>query len=200
MTDLFTRRRFLAAFCYALALVLSGVALIRLWRVYRQGYDAETLWVKVLSRLQSDAPLSQEQVADLNRYIDLLVPEDNESPGALSLGIDQLILARCASDHAYRQQLREGLIQLQRLVAARHQHPFALLSNTDAEALISLSEQAKPKRLEHRLFQQLRSDVMTLYYSRPDSWRSLDYAGPPQPAGFLDYAQPRQRSSTWPTQ
>ena len=41
---------------------------------------------------------------------------------------------------------------------------------------------------EDTFFDRTLTDTLQLYYAHPGSWPALRFAGPPQPAGFMDYA------------
>jgi len=42
-------------------------------------------------------------------------------------------------------------------------------------------------RPEKRYFDILRKVTLAYYYTSPETWKHLKYAGPPQPHGFVDY-------------
>ncbi len=188
MANIVSRRRFIGSLLYLTVLLFSGFLLFRSYRSYRAGLDFDTLVAGLRARWRYDEPLNTHEQKGLQRYVDLLIPDDT-SPGALKLGVDQSIISKSLNDPDYRQTLRQGLFRIDSIAKDMFGRPFFQLKNEQANRIILLSEEAKRYSAEHRLFGQLREDAFGDYYAMPESWRSLCYPGPPQPIGFSDYQQ-----------
>lgn len=189
MSETVNRRRFIESLLYLVVGLFSGILLFRTYRSYRAGLDFDTLIAGMRAKWRHDDPLDTHEQQSLQRYVDLLIPDDI-SPGAVKLGVDQNIISRSLEDPDYRQALRRGLIRIDGMARNMFGRPFNQLKNDQAGKIISMSEEAKRYSAERRLFEQLREDSFGDYYAMPDSWRSLCYTGPPQPRGFSDYKEP----------
>jgi len=127
----------------------------------------------------------------IERIVDLLVPRD-ETLGAVDLGIDASVFAEMQADPALALVYGPLLAEVDREARVQHRATFLSLAvGQQQEVLQALSAAARTAGA----FQQLRNHAMRLYYARPEVWPSLGFAGPPQPAGFVDYTDPpRPRS------
>lgn len=132
--------------------------------------------------------------ATLERIVDLLVPRD-ETPGALDLGLHRQVLGSMAADASLALAYAEMLQVLDREAWARHRGHFLGSDASVQQAMLEQLSQAPPSAPGVRGFILLRQQTMQLYYAQPQAWPSLGFAGPPQPLGFMDYAEPpRPRS------
>ncbi len=189
MANTFSRRRFIGSLLYLTALLFSGILLFRSYRSYRAGLDFSTLIARSRARWRYDDPLDATELRCLQQYIDVLAPDD-DSPGALKVGVDQRIIAKSSDDPDYRQTLRQGILRINPLAQNKFGCPFHQLTADQVHEIILISEQAKRYSSERLLFDRLREDTFSYYYVAPESWQSLCYQGPPQPVGFSGYQQP----------
>lgn len=121
----------------------------------------------------------------LPSFLDTLMPAD-ESPSATQLGLDG----------AFR-QLGRGRLKpvldtacgwLDREARRRFGREFADLPQARRDVIVAFAAGAPPKSLPFRSFQFVHKVLIRLYYARPETWPSLGFDGPPQPAGFPDHA------------
>lgn len=73
---------------------------------------------------------------------------------------------------------------------ARAGRGFAALDEPGREAVVARAAEAPEGSDPRRFFEQTRIVAFFYYYSDAASWPALGYDGPPQPAGFMDYAEP----------
>jgi hypothetical protein len=130
----------------------------------------------------------------LAAYVDVLIPAD-ETPNGTSLGVDRqlLIVAKALPD--YQRLLDLGLAWLNSHARASFGRDFPELREGQQEAVVGQAAAAGHSTLPRVFFERTRADAYSHYYSRPESWRGIvDFRGPPQPLGFMDYARPPRRS------
>ena len=124
----------------------------------------------------------------LEAYLDTLIPAD-DTPSATQLGVSEKILSRAATDSDYLRLLKRGCDWLDTQAKESGAAHFAALSEDQRERLIHLAAEGEGGPWVEMFFDQTLADAFSHYYADPRSWRSLDYPGPPQPRGFLDYTQ-----------
>lgn len=139
------------------------------------------------------AQLDEPQRALLRAYVDVLVPADEFSPGALDLGIDRELLSASREDRWLRTLVIRGSEPLQQAARRQGSASFAQLPMAARVELVRAAEAAPHKSAPRRLFERLRNETLQRYYARPESWRALCYSGPPQPLGFTDYTEAPRR-------
>jgi hypothetical protein len=88
-----------------------------------------------------------------------------------------------------------GLEWLNKQARAGYGRDFPLLDEGSREEVVRQAEAAGYDTLPRVFFERTRADAFFHYYGRPESWRGMaHYRGPPQPLGFMDYAQPPRTS------
>lgn len=125
----------------------------------------------------------------LKAYVDALVPPADHTPGAVELGAVDKLLQASARQARFLKLLRQGCSWLDEQAHASEAENFAALSEDDRDAVIERAAGAKTNSLEYVFFMATRDAVFVHYYSDPRSWVGLRYPGPPQPLGFMDYAE-----------
>lgn len=155
------------------------------------GGSAGWYWLRGRTVAQLDPP--QREL--LRAYVDVLVPADDLSPGALDLGIDRELLRASDEDAWLRTLVTRASEPLQQAARRQGYESFAHLPMAARIELVRAAEGAAPKSPSRRLFQRLRDETLERYYARPESWRALRYSGPPQPLGFTDYTEAPRRST-----
>lgn len=125
----------------------------------------------------------------LGPYLDTLLPEDS-TPSATQLGVDRAFLERARANKRFEKFLTLGCRWLDRQAMERGADEFALLGQAAQIAIVAKAEQAKSRTLPRAFFNQTRSLAFHHYYAQAASWNGMGYAGPPQPSGFPDFAQP----------
>ena len=140
----------------------------------------------------AETPLAPSSPVDsiLRAYVDVLVPAD-ETPSATALGVDKRLLAFAREHPDYQRLLELGLAWFDRQARTKHGRGFPELREDEREAVVRTAAAADADTLPRVFFERTRAHALFHYYGRPESWRGIrQYRGPPQPAGFMDYARP----------
>lgn len=174
-----TRRRW-----GALGLVAAVAAGVGAWR-------QPALLRRIRIRLQ---PIASPERELLTHLVDLLVPADEGSPGAVDLGIHRALLARAAADPPLADLLASGCLWLDREAQSLAGRQWLQLSPEAQQASLQRIADGPPLGFPGRFFWRLRDDTLDAYYANPVSWQTLSYRGPPQPAGYADYTEPPARA------
>jgi len=161
------RRTFLKLGAAALPLVLSEHA------------------VAILSA-RSVSTIKQHRLYALAPYLDTLLPADDTSPSASVLEVHGLLVEHALGIENYIRLLELGCRWLD--AQAPGGREFAQLDGGERERIVRNAEQARSGTTERLFFDRTLTDTLQLYYAHPGSWPALRFAGPPQPAGFMDYA------------
>jgi gluconate 2-dehydrogenase subunit 3-like protein len=143
-------------------------------------------------QVKSASIISERELSALRGYINLLIPTD-ETPGALELGADRLILQKAKIDPLYAKGITKGSAWLNLTAQALKHDRFIDLPQATQLKIIAFSEKRPIATLPHYLHHTLRDDVFNYYYSHPEVIEHFRYAGPPQPIGFPDFANAPQR-------
>jgi|SRR5688572_5207524 hypothetical protein len=122
----------------------------------------------------------------LRALVDTLIPED-ETPAASALGVDQALVDLLRRTDDYRRLIDEGAEWLDRSARALGAKSFHAANAEQRADIVRQAERAKAGTLPRRMFERVLRDALRLYYAEPATWVALGYAGPPQPAGFLDF-------------
>jgi len=128
------------------------------------------------------------QQQTLAAYLDTLIPAD-ETPSATQLGVTEKILSQAATDSDYLRLLNKACDWLEAQAQQSGAAHFAALSEDQREQVIHLAAAGEGGPLVEMFFDQTLAAAFSYYYADPRSWPALDYAGPPQPRGFMDYTQ-----------
>lgn len=142
--------------------------------------------------LRSPLSRSNESITTLEAYLDTLIPAD-ETPGATQLGVAEKIMAKAAENSEYRRLIEQGCDWLDGEVRKYGAGRFADLSAAQREQVVTLAAAGKGGIPALIFFHETRDDAFFYYYAHPRSWSALGYAGPPQPKGFMNYAEPPRR-------
>lgn len=129
------------------------------------------------------------QTNTVSAYIDNLIPKD-EFPGAIDLGADDFILHKSTADPLYGKTLDLGTSWLNKVAQKFNHQTFSSLPRTIQLKIMAYAEQQPIATLPHLFHHTLRDDVFSYYYFHPEIIAHFSYAGPPQPVGFPDFADP----------
>lgn len=148
---------------------------------------------------QETAETGQTLTASLQRtlaaYLDTLIPDEEASPGAVAAGVDSDFEAAARNSDDVRKRLARGCGWLDVEAAKAGSPSFAELDEEGRVAIVGRAAAASPGSPERRFFEATRDAAMLAYYAKPPAWPALGYDGPPQPEGFMDYADPPARRS-----
>lgn len=134
-------------------------------------------------------PITDLERGVVARIVDLLIPSE-ETPGARRLGLDRELLADIEKTRWDARWVAEAVLWLDAQARAGDGDDFLALDEAGQTALLHRMGAAPEGSAPARVFRLLRNAAMTAYYARPESWPSLGFDGPPQPAGFPGYAGP----------
>ena len=105
-------------------------------------------------------------------------------PGSQAKGIQNKIMNYCNKDRAAASFIDAGLWNINSVSQTKFKKPFYELDKPeDINALVN-----HIRSRNHIFYKQFRLLVIRLHYTDPKVWESLDYNGPPQPKGFMNYA------------
>jgi hypothetical protein len=138
--------------------------------------------------------LSSYETGVLKAYLDTLIPP-GDAPSASALGVLEKILEDAQADNALRRIIKKGCAWLDDMAGKRGSLPFASLGESDRDDIVELASHARGGSPEAVFFERIRTPAFSYYYSQVESWPYLGYDGPPQPKGFIDYAQPWENHS-----
>ena len=128
---------------------------------------------------------SQEQRHQVAVLCDILIPADEKSPSASSVGvvdfIDEWISAPYPEQHADRKQVLEGLDWLDRESGKRFGRKFTELAAEQQGRIcddICDSASAKPEyKVAAQFFSKFRNLTAGGFYTTPQGWKDLQYIG-----------------------
>jgi hypothetical protein len=126
-------------------------------------------------------------------YLDTLIPADSTA-SATQLGADQAILALAQREARIARLVDRGCAWLDQQAGERGAADFVALPQPERDAVVALAEASPAGSLPRAFFAFTEQAVFAHYYAQPESWRGLGFAGPPQPLGFPDFAEPPQAS------
>ena len=141
----------------------------------------------------SEQVLSPAEFATFSAYVDTIIPADEYTPAPSGLNIPAEMLTRARRLRTYQRLLRLGCRWLDQSARAAGGERFANLDDSRREKIVEQTARPDAEKLPAVLYRVVRIHSMTLYYSRAAGWTGLNYNGPPQPDGFMDYAQPPKR-------
>ena len=145
----------------------------------------------------------------------IIIPTD-EDPGATEAGVVDYIDKIVAASNKRQQIYSKGLKWIDDLSKEKYGNDFLTLDmKKQIKMLRRIDESETMKRRpasnfielvdrkidtiwdDHfgvgrnsHFFKTIQKDVFVAFYSNPISWQSIGYYGPPQPGGYLDFAQP----------
>jgi len=138
---------------------------------------------RALALARGDA--SADPLAAFGPWLDTLIPAD-ETPGATELGIREAIVEQARGQAGAVAFLQSACGWLDGEARKRGAAGFAALDDDAREAIAADAAAAPKDTLPRLLFDNSWRLGTFHYYARPESWASLGFAGPPQPAGFPD--------------
>lgn len=145
---------------------------------------ATTWWRR---QAATTTPVAAGSADTLRAWIDTLLPADGLAPGALALGVAERIAAAASGHAAYGRLLAAGQAWAEQQARESGAASFAALPAAAREALVERAERSPAGSTPRVFFQATLDDTHYHHWSDPRSWPALGYAGPPQPAGFMDH-------------
>jgi hypothetical protein len=163
---LWSRRQLLQRAAALLALLVGGRIL---WRVFFP------------ARL---GPRGRETLAVV---LDTLIP-DGDFPGARRTGVLERLVTQCDATRQTRRALVEGTDLVEVAARRRGATSFAALANAEREAILAECAAADDGSLPWFFFRTVRDRAMRLHYAHPLARQAVGLDHPPQPLGYVDYA------------
>jgi hypothetical protein len=174
-----TRRRWLSFGLIAAAAAGAGAWL-----------QSPRLLRRIRIRLKPLGALEREMLA---RVVDLLVPADDEAPGATELGVAEIILAKAAHNRELAEVIASGCLLLDTDARRLSGRTWLDLATDGQQSSLQQLADSTTAEFPNIFFRRLRQATLDAYYSNPASWPQLSFRGPPQPAGYGDYTEPPAR-------
>ena len=133
-----------------------------------------------------------EQTVEKNypAFIDTLIPQDDKTPSASQLGVDQVILSEIRPQASRWNLCLLAIASLNKASHKSFQRDFAELSDSERESMLKAWLSQYDNDITHRFFIFHRQRAMQLYYAQAVSWPGLGFQQPPQPSGYPDYHLP----------
>lgn len=160
----FTRRRFLGMAGVSLLTALSAA-----WWVRRKD-------------------MSTGGNTSFRTWIDTLAPSEPDFPGALALGVAEKIEAAIARNPQYSILTNTAMQWIEARARDAGSSSFAKLSELNRQEIVAAAAASDVGSVPRTFFQASLDDTLFHTYADPRAWVGLNYAGPPQPIGFLDHA------------
>jgi hypothetical protein len=139
------------------------------------------------------APLGQAKrrisLAALGPYLDTLIPQDS-TPSATQLGVDEALITDAREHRRFARLLALGCAWLDKQAVDLGAEEFSALDEAARELLVARAERSPRKSLAQQFFLHTQARAFFHYYAQTAAWQGLGYAGPPQPVGFPEQAQP----------
>ena len=144
----------------------------------------------LLSEVFRPSQLTTHETKTIEALLATLIPDD-ETPGALKLGVLEMILSKAATQYKYRHIIKKGSEWLDHAAGRLSSAGFMDLRAGERDSIIARAMESQTGSLSRKFLELMRADAFESYYSNPRSWAQLGYNGPPQPNGFTDYYKPR---------
>lgn len=132
--------------------------------------------------------MARSPLACLSAFVDTLIPLDS-TPSASQLGIQTRLVEHAKTVENYSRLLELGCQWLNMQAQSIYGVPFDGLSSVQREAIVTMAETSPHQSIPKMFFDRVLSDLFALYYAHPGSWPGLGIDSPPQPKGYVRYAQ-----------
>lgn len=139
------------------------------------------------NRPDATAPLPADRLA---AWVDTLLPADGAAPGALATGVAERIVVAAQANASYRELLVAGLAWANARAQRSGAASFEALPAAGRASVVAQAEAEPAGSTPRVFFQATLDDTHFHHWADPRSWAELGYPGPPQPAGFMDHAEP----------
>ncbi|MEN8724853.1 MAG: gluconate 2-dehydrogenase subunit 3 family protein [Lentimonas sp.] len=142
-----------------------------------------------MERLSGQAVSLPDLELGLQAWVETLLPTDQHSPGAGSLGVHLDILEIAKSKLQYQQLLKVGMLWADTEARKWGALNFADLPVEQAELLVGKTESMGLQAMPGLFFYHTLKDAKAAYYTRKESWSGVGFPHAPQPLGYIDYAE-----------
>ena len=114
-------------------------------------------------------------------------------PGVKSFNINEKIITYLNSRYHTARLFTAGLKAIEKYSEKKYGKSFYSLQSEEKDAVLKWMSSLPVERWERTFFIDYRQVVLERYYTSPEAWKTLNYNGPPQPKGFMDYHLPPGR-------
>jgi Gluconate 2-dehydrogenase subunit 3 len=163
-----TSRRELFRYAVASAAVVAGLA--------------------ILKRLFLPGSLDERGRETLAALLDTLLagagPADWRTTGVMPRLVEEL-----AARRQTRRALVEGIAWLDAESGRRFGGAFAAQPSASREEIVKAAADSLPGTMPHYFYRSVRDRAMELHYANGRVWRALGMPHPPQPDGYMDFAE-----------
>jgi len=140
-------------------------------------------------RAQTQALSITDIESGMRALVDTIVPAD-ESPGALTLGVDTMLFSRIRTNSNYLQLIADTIATLDALAVEQADLAFSKLELSQRTSLVARVLSSRKQFPEAgRQINALRAQILTEFYASELAFTMLDYH-PPSQGGYPDYARP----------
>jgi gluconate 2-dehydrogenase subunit 3-like protein len=142
--------------------------------------------------------LTDSEFATLDELSELIIPTDDQSPGARAAKVAAFIDSQLAEawDEKDRTEWRAGLALVDRLSQQMNGAPFMTSSADQRVAVVTRMAQneSKPEKPEEQFFKELKGRVVYAYYtSEIGIKQDIEYKGNTYQAEFAGYDVSKER-------
>lgn len=106
-------------------------------------------------------------------------------PGSNKLGLHNALMKYYSENPGLAGFIDSGLWKIESLSKNKLETPFQEVK--DKKKLNLLFDHLIKSNNSNKFFTNFREKLTELYYSHPEIMKKLNYDGPPQPKGFMDY-------------
>lgn len=142
---------------------------------------------RILWRVFFPVRLGPRERETLAVVLDTLIP-DGDFPGARRTGVLERLVIECDAMRQTRRALVEGADLVEAAARRRGARSFAALANAEREAILAECAVADNGSLPWFFFRTVRDRAMRLHYVHPLARQAVGLDHPPQPLGYVDYA------------
>ncbi|MGH7889318.1 MAG: gluconate 2-dehydrogenase subunit 3 family protein [Thermodesulfobacteriota bacterium] len=111
---------------------------------------------------------------------------DTLLPGAKEVGIKDIFMNYAAANPGVAGFFDAGFWNLDTISKKQFKKAFYKLTSKGEKKAVIDHVSVKNRSF----FLSFRKVIAEFYYTHPETWKRLAYAGPPQPKGFMDYSLP----------
>lgn len=127
-------------------------------------------------------------VLDARTQKTLMHLEEVILPGSRELGIHNALMKYYSENPGIAGFIDSGLWKIESLSKNKFEIPFQEI--TDKKKLQMLFDHLKKSNNSRNFFNKFREKLYEFYFLHPKILNKLNYDGPPQPKGFMDYNKP----------
>jgi gluconate 2-dehydrogenase gamma chain len=133
------------------------------------------------SRINADKFFTDEEMKTVQKLSDLIIPKDEEGPGALEVGVPDFIEFMVKDQPSNQVPIRGGLKWLDNLCLAKHNLIFTACTETQQMEVLDLIAYPDTALPEHKpgvkFFNLMRNLVATGFFTTKEGYKYIGYVG-----------------------